>query len=47
LGCSRPSGRGIFIDAIYFGGYQTEARLIVRQATDQGLKAQFIGADAP
>jgi branched-chain amino acid transport system substrate-binding protein len=34
------------IDAIYFGGYQTEAGLIVRQARDQGLKAQFIGGDA-
>ena len=34
------------IDVIYFGGYQTEAGLIVRQARDQGLKAQFIGADA-
>jgi branched-chain amino acid transport system substrate-binding protein len=34
------------IDAIYFGGYQTEAGLIVRQARDQGLRAQFIGADA-
>jgi branched-chain amino acid transport system substrate-binding protein len=34
------------IDAIYFGGYPTEAGLIVRQARDQGLKAQFIGADA-
>jgi branched-chain amino acid transport system substrate-binding protein len=34
------------IDAIYFGGYQTEAGQIVRQARDQGLKAQFIGADA-
>ena len=34
------------IDAIYYGGYQTEAGLIVRQARDQGLKAQFIGADA-
>jgi branched-chain amino acid transport system substrate-binding protein len=34
------------IDAIYFGGYQTEAGLIVRQARDQGLAAQFIGADA-
>src|ERR1700757_4098021 len=34
------------IDAIYFGGYQTEAALIVRQARDQGLKAQLIGADA-
>jgi branched-chain amino acid transport system substrate-binding protein len=34
------------IDAIYFGGYPTEAGLIVRQARDQGMKAQFIGADA-
>jgi len=34
------------IDAIYFGGYQTEAGLIVRQARDQGLTTQFIGADA-
>ena len=31
---------------IYYGGYQTEAGLIVRQARDQGLKVQFIGADA-
>ena len=34
------------IDVVYFGGYQTEAGLIVRQARDQGLKAQLIGADA-
>src|SRR5215813_2195133 len=34
------------IDVIYFGGYQTEGGLIVRQARDQGLKAQFVGADA-
>src|ERR1700739_392132 len=34
------------IDAVYFGGYQTEGGLIVRQMRDQGLKAQFIGADA-
>src|SRR5436309_2646116 len=34
------------IDVIYFGGYQTEAGLIVRQARDQGLKAQLIGGDA-
>lgn len=34
------------IDAIYFGGYQTEAGLIVRQAQDQGLKAPLIGGDA-
>jgi branched-chain amino acid transport system substrate-binding protein len=34
------------IDVIYYGGYQTEAGLIVRQARDHGLKAQFIGTDA-
>jgi branched-chain amino acid transport system substrate-binding protein len=34
------------IEAIYFGGYKTEAGLIVRQARDQGLNAQFIGGDA-
>ncbi|HEV8014611.1 MAG TPA: branched-chain amino acid ABC transporter substrate-binding protein [Stellaceae bacterium] len=31
---------------IYFGGYYTEAGLIVRQASDQGLKATLIGGDA-
>ncbi len=34
------------IEAIYFGGYQTEAGLIVRQARDQGLKTPLIGGDA-
>ena len=34
------------IDVIYFGGYQTEAGLIVRQSRDQGLKAPLIGGDA-
>ena len=34
------------IDVIFFGGYQTEAGLIVRQARDQGLKALLIGGDA-
>ncbi len=34
------------IAAIYFGGYQTEAGLIVRQARDQGLNALLVGADA-
>jgi branched-chain amino acid transport system substrate-binding protein len=34
------------VDAIDFGGYATEAGLIVRQARDQGLKAQFISHDA-
>jgi branched-chain amino acid transport system substrate-binding protein len=34
------------IDVIYFGGYHTEAGLIVRQMRDQGMKAQFISGDA-
>ena len=34
------------IDAIYYGGYHSEAGLMVRQARDQGLQAVFIGADA-
>jgi branched-chain amino acid transport system substrate-binding protein len=34
------------IDAIYFGGYQTEAGLIVRQAREQGLQARLISGDA-
>ena len=34
------------IDAIYFGGSNPEAGLIVLQARDQGLKVQFVGADA-
>ncbi len=32
--------------AVYFGGYQAEAGLLVRQAQDQGLKAQFVAGDA-
>jgi len=38
--------KGMEIDAIFFGGYHTEAGLIVRQAYDQGLKAKFISGDA-
>ena len=34
------------IAAVYFGGYQAEAGLLVRQAQEQGLKAQFIAGDA-
>jgi len=34
------------IDLIYYPGYATEAGLIVRQAREQGLKAQFIGSSA-
>ena len=32
--------------AVYFGGYQAEAGLLVRQAQQQGLSAQFVGGDA-
>ena len=34
------------IDVVYFGGYHTEAGLIVRQMRDQGMKSQFISGDA-
>jgi branched-chain amino acid transport system substrate-binding protein len=34
------------IAVMYFGGYYTEAGLIVRQSRDQGLKAPLIGGDA-
>ena len=33
------------IDVVFFGGYHTEAGLIVRQMRDQGVKAVFIGDD--
>jgi branched-chain amino acid transport system substrate-binding protein len=38
--------KGLKVDAIFFGGYHTEAGLMVRQAFDQGLKAKFISGDA-
>lgn len=34
------------IDAIYYGGYHTEAGLMVRQAREQGLNAVLISGDA-
>lgn len=34
------------IDVIYYGGYHTEAALIIRQARDQGLQAQLVSDDA-
>src|SRR3546814_13192672 len=34
------------IDAIYVGGYHTEAGLIIRQAYQQGYKPQLISGDA-
>jgi len=33
------------IDVLFFGGYHTEAGLMVRQMRDQGLKTAFIGDD--
>lgn len=33
------------IDVLFYGGYHTEAALIVRQMHDQGLKTLFIGDD--
>ena len=38
--------KNIKADVIYFGGYETEGGLIVRQAAEQGLKATLIGGDA-
>lgn len=34
------------VTLVVFGGYHTEAGLILRQAADQGLKLQLIGGDA-
>jgi branched-chain amino acid transport system substrate-binding protein len=34
------------VEALYFGGYEIEAGLIVRQAHDQGLKLTLIGGDS-
>lgn len=34
------------IEAIYYGGYHTEAGLMVRQAREQGLRATLISGDA-
>ncbi|MGB8841547.1 MAG: branched-chain amino acid ABC transporter substrate-binding protein [Aliidongia sp.] len=34
------------VEAIYFGGYPTEAGLLVRQAKEQGLNAVLVGGDA-
>jgi branched-chain amino acid transport system substrate-binding protein len=34
------------VDAMYLGGYQTEAGLLVRQARDQGFNAILISGDA-
>jgi branched-chain amino acid transport system substrate-binding protein len=34
------------VDLIYLGGYHTEAGLIARQASEQGLKAQMMSGDA-
>lgn len=34
------------IDLVYFGGYHTEAGLIIRQMRDQGMKTTLMGGDA-
>jgi branched-chain amino acid transport system substrate-binding protein len=34
------------IDVVYIGGYHPDSALMLRQAREQGLKAQFISADA-
>ncbi len=34
------------VDAIYYGGYHTEAGLIVRQSREQGFRAVFVSGDA-
>jgi len=34
------------VDVIYFGGYHTEAGLIIRQAREQGLKSVMMSGDA-
>ncbi len=34
------------IDVIYLGGYHSEAGLIVRQASEQGLKVTLVGGDS-
>ena len=34
------------VDAVYVGGYHTEAGLILRQMREQGMKAQMISGDA-
>jgi branched-chain amino acid transport system substrate-binding protein len=38
--------KSLNVDAIYFGGYHTEAALIARQAAEQGLKAPLLSGDA-
>jgi len=38
--------KGANIDAVYVGGYHTEAGLILRQMREQGLQAQLVSGDA-
>jgi branched-chain amino acid transport system substrate-binding protein len=38
--------KSLDVDAIYFGGYHTEAALMARQAAEQGLKAPMLSGDA-
>jgi branched-chain amino acid transport system substrate-binding protein len=34
------------IDVLFYGGYQREAALLIRQARDHGYDLQMIGGDA-
>ena len=38
--------KSVKADVVFFGGYQTEAGLIIRQMRDQGLNAVLMGGDA-
>ena len=38
--------KSVKADLVYFGGYYTEAGLIIRQMRDQGLQAPLMGGDA-
>ncbi|HYF86845.1 branched-chain amino acid ABC transporter substrate-binding protein [Azospirillum sp.] len=37
--------RALNVDVVFFGGYHTEAGLLVRQAAEQGLKTRFVAGD--
>ncbi len=37
--------KSLNVDLVFFGGYHTEAGLLVRQAAEQGLKVRFVAGD--
>lgn len=37
--------KALNVDLVFFGGYHTEAGLLVRQASEQGLKTRFVAGD--